>query len=135
MGDERPIHEESLINAAPGTGALCRGNWKLVVNGQLRYKGNAPGPGFSWADLLRESGHDPKDAAREQVELFDLATDPGETTNRAAERPEVVRDLRTRYQRYASAAVPLLDGTVVGDGKAPAVWGDFTETLKGSSGK
>lgn len=125
LGDRRPIHEEILINAAPGTGALRRGDWKFVLNGHLRFKGGAPGPDFSWTELLRESGLPPEDAAREQIELFNLADDPGEQRNRAADHPEILHDLKARYERYAAEAVPLLDGTVIEGGKAPAVWGEF----------
>lgn len=123
-GDRRLIHDDILINAAPGTGALRRGDWKLVINGHLSFKGTAPGPRFSWAELLRETGRPPEDAAREQVELFNLVRDPGETRNLAAEHPDVLRELRQRYERYAREAVPLLDGTA-GDDKVPAVWGEF----------
>src|SRR5690606_14635873 len=38
LGDPAPVHDEILINAAPGTGALRRGDWKLVINGHLLYK-------------------------------------------------------------------------------------------------
>ena len=124
-GDPRPIREELLINAAPGTGALRRGDWKLVVNGHLKFKGGTPGAGFSWADLLRESKLTPEDAAREQVELFDLAADPAESRNLAAQKPDVVRDLTARYEAYARQAVPLVGGDKAPDFKVPAVWGEF----------
>jgi arylsulfatase A-like enzyme len=128
LGDAKPVHEEILLNAAPGTGALRRGNWKLVVNGQLRFKNESPGPKFSWADLLRDSGLDPVLAQREQIELFDLAADPTESRDLAAQRPDVVRELKGRYDAYAAQAVPLLDGTVIDGGKTPAVWGEFPPT-------
>ncbi|MES2693700.1 MAG: sulfatase-like hydrolase/transferase [Verrucomicrobiota bacterium] len=125
LGDRKPVHDDILINSAPGSGALRRGNWKLVVNGHLRFKGNAPGPNFSWADLLAESGQPREDAKRQQMELFNLEDDPAEARNLAAQHPEILAELTRRYEAYARAAVPLLDGTVVGDGKAPAVWGEF----------
>jgi arylsulfatase A-like enzyme len=37
-----------------------------------------------------------------QVELFDLANDPGETTNLAAENPEIAGALEARVQELAS---------------------------------
>lgn len=124
MGDARPVRDEILINAAPGTGALRRGDWKLVVNGQLRFKGGTPDANFSWAALLREAKLPPEDADREQVELFNLAEDPGETSNLAAARPELVRELRERYEAYARQAVPLVGGDKPANFKVPAVWGE-----------
>lgn len=125
QGEPTLARDEVLINAAPGTGALRRGKWKLVVNGHLRFKGGAPGPNFSWADLLAESKLPREDATRQQVELFDLESDPSESRNLATAQPDVLADLQRRYEAYARAAVPLLDGSVVGDGKAPKVWGEF----------
>jgi arylsulfatase A-like enzyme len=123
-GDAKPVREEILINAAPGTGALRRGDWKLVVNGHLRFKGGTPDPAFSWADLLKESKLPPGDALRQQVELFNLAEDPGETRNRAPEMPDLVRELTVRYEAYARQAAPLVGGDKPGDFKVPAVWGE-----------
>ncbi|MEY2880232.1 MAG: hypothetical protein RLZZ15_2612 [Verrucomicrobiota bacterium] len=119
-----PIHEELLINAAPGTGALRRGDWKLVVNGHLKFKGGTPPNSFSWADLLRSESNS-ADAAKQQIELFNLATDPSESKNLATAHPEIVRDLTARYETYARAAVPLVGGEPVPDFKSPAVWGEF----------
>jgi arylsulfatase A-like enzyme len=41
----------------------------------------------------------------ETVELFDLAADPGETTDLAAERPEAVRELMAVYERWEKGTV------------------------------
>jgi arylsulfatase A-like enzyme len=133
MGDTRPIRDEILINAAPGTGALRRGDWKLVVNGQLRFKGGTPDAKFSWADLLRESKLPPEDADREQIELFNLADDPGESRNRASARPDLVRELKARYAAYAEQAVPLVGGDKAADFKVPAVWGEPSDSASPKS--
>jgi hypothetical protein len=69
-----------------------------VVNGQLRFKDESPGPDFSWADLLRKTGIPPEEAVRQQIELFNLADDPSESRNRAEEHPEIVRELSARYE-------------------------------------
>ncbi|MBL9202500.1 MAG: arylsulfatase [Opitutaceae bacterium] len=120
----KPIHDEILINAAPGTGALRRGKWKLVLNGHLKYKGGTPSPDFSWPDLLR-SEKNPADASQQRTELFNLATDPSEKNNLAVAHPEILRDLAGRYQAYASAASPLVGGESIPDFKPPRVWGEF----------
>ena len=120
-----PIREELLINTAPGTGALRRGDWKLVVNGQLKFKGGTPPASFSWTDLLKESKLPTEDAARQQIELFNLADDPAESRNLAAQHPDRVRELTARYEAYARQAVPLVGGDAPAGFKVPAVWGEF----------
>jgi len=120
------VRDEILINAAPGTGALRRGDWKLVVNGQLRYKGGTPRADFTWAELAEEAKLGPADVARPQVELFHLASDPGEARDLAAAEPGRVRELTARYEDYARAAVPLVGGDKPADFKVPPVWGEFT---------
>jgi arylsulfatase A-like enzyme len=124
-GSAERVHEELLINAAPGTGALRRGDWKLVINGQRRYKDGSPGPAFSWDDLLRKTGLPPDANARERVELFNLADDPEERRDLAAETPEKVRELRSRYDTYDRATAPILGGDEPKDFKPPAVWGEW----------
>ncbi len=126
LGDPTAVDDAILINAAPDTGALRRGDWKLVINGQLRYWAESPGPDFSWEKLLAASGLPPGNANRQELELFNLADDPGETRNLAGEHPEIVRDMMARYESYAQMAAPLLDGTPVIK-QAPAVWGEFQD--------
>ena len=120
------VRDEILINAAPGTGALRRGDWKLVVNGHLRYKGGTPRADFTWAELAEEAKLQPADVARHQVELFNLASDPGETRDLAAAEPGRVRELAVRYEDYTRAAVPLVGGDKPADFKVPPVWGECT---------
>ena len=71
-------HDEILLNASPKAGAIRVGTWKLKLA---------------------------ISAAGERVELFDLATDIGETENLAEAHPERVKDLRARYDRLAAQAV------------------------------
>ena len=66
-------NEDILINVEAFRGAVRRGQWKLVKVALL--------PG--------------------KTELFDLVSDPGETTNVADKNPEVVRDLEGRLLAYA----------------------------------
>jgi arylsulfatase len=81
---EQPTHQ-SLYWEFPGYGgqqAVIRGDWKLVR------RNLAKGP---------------------TTELFDLAADPNETTDRAKERPEIVRELLAlaTAQRTPNPAFPL----------------------------
>ena len=74
LAESKPSpHEDVLINVESYRGAVRKGNWKLVKLAML--------PG--------------------KIELFDLAKDPGETTNVALENSAVVRDLEARLENYA----------------------------------
>ncbi len=73
-------HEDILINVEAFRGAIRKGGWKLIKIALL--------PG--------------------KTELFDLATDPGETTNVAAQHPDVTADLEARLLAYARQQKPSL---------------------------
>ncbi len=73
-------NEDVLINVEAFRGAVRKGDWKLVKIALL--------PG--------------------KTELFDLAKDPGETTNVAEQNPDVVRDLEGRLLAYAKDQKPSL---------------------------
>lgn len=85
-------HEEILLNTAPSGGAIRAGDWKLKVN----LAANAPAP---------KKGKKAK-GADEPVELFNLKDDLGEQVNLAEKHPEKVRELRSRYDRFAAEALP-----------------------------
>ncbi len=79
LADGKPSpNEDILINVEAFRGAIRKGRWKLVKVALL--------PG--------------------KTELFDLTTDPGETTNVADAHPEVVRDLESRLLAYARQQKP-----------------------------
>ena len=67
-----------LINVEAFRGSVRKGDWKLVKIALLPSK----------------------------TELFNLATDPGETTNVAEENPEIVKDLEARLLAYAKQQKP-----------------------------
>lgn len=66
-------HDDILVNVEAFRGAIIKGKWKLVKIALL--------PG--------------------KTELFDLADDPGEKNDLAAQNPDVVRDLEARLLAYA----------------------------------
>lgn len=72
--------QEIVYNIEPFRAAVRQGAWKLKVTALL--------PG--------------------QIELFDLSQDVSETTNRAAENPAKVAELRTRIDELAKQSVPPL---------------------------
>jgi arylsulfatase A-like enzyme len=73
-------NDDVLINVEAFRGAVRKGDWKLVKIALL--------PG--------------------KTELYNLAKDPGETTNVAAENPQVARDLEARLLQYAKEQKPSL---------------------------
>jgi arylsulfatase A-like enzyme len=71
-------NEDVLIDVEAFRGAIRKGDWKLVKVALL--------PG--------------------KTELFNLARDPGETTNVAEQNPDVVHDLEGRLLAYAKQQKP-----------------------------
>lgn len=104
---------EILINAAPMSGALRAGNWKLVLNGD----------GHTAEVNRRENGREIS-TAPPKIELFDLAADPGERRNLAEEHPGKVQELRARYEALASQAVPPKLAPRDPKFVTPKVWGE-----------
>lgn len=76
----RSPRQEIVYNIEPYRGAVREGDIKLV-----------------WTPLLPPT-----------VELFDLANDPGETTNLASQMPESVSELQARIVELAKQAAPPL---------------------------
>ena len=71
-------HDDILINVEAFRGAVRKGDWKLIKIALL--------PG--------------------KTQLFNLAKDPGETTDVAADNPEIVKDLEARLLAYAKEQKP-----------------------------
>ena len=71
-------NDDILINVEAFRGAVRKGDWKLLKVALL--------PG--------------------KTELFNLAKDPGETTNVADQNPEIVKDLEARLIAYAKQQKP-----------------------------
>ena len=115
LSDKPNEEREILLNAAPFTGALRSGHWKIVINGQVG-SNDLLGPG------KRIENQSPK---QHKIELFDIEADPYEKTDLSESHPEKVRELRERYQRYAEQAVPHLSVPDSKDFKIPGVWGNF----------
>ena len=96
LSPDAPVHAERdhlVLHSEAGVFGLRSGPWKLIEG--TEGSGGWPPP----------AGGAPVPGAPGQ--LYDLASDPGETTNRYAERPDLVRDLGA-----------LLDAVRRGDGAA-----------------
>lgn len=106
-------HDCILINAAPFTGAIRCGDWKLVCNGHL------PGSSYFGPPVTEK-----------RYELFNLRQDPNETNDLAQQHPDKVVELRNFLEIYYQQAVPVRMNPNQPPGgfgcwKAPPVWGVF----------
>ncbi len=88
-----------LVMQSIGPFVVRMGKWKLAIcpgSGATGTYGNTPGMETAWRDALKRFGRKP---TREElrgapfVQLFDIAEDPTESKNLAAEHPDVVRRL------------------------------------------
>jgi arylsulfatase A-like enzyme len=101
-------HDDILINITPAGGALRKGDWKLVLNGNAKDDPDGKvGP--------KKGG---------LVELFNLAKDPSEKTNLAQKEPQRVAELRARLNEYAMQAVAPKAAPKGKNFQAPKVWGE-----------
>lgn len=109
-------HEDILHNVTPGGGAIRVGDWKLVLNGQ-QVEGDGEAP-------AAKKGKKKADDGKDRVELFNMANDPFEKTNLAAQEPEKVKELRARLAAYAKVAVPPKSAPKAANFQTPKVWGE-----------
>ncbi len=113
-------HHEILHNAAPRSGAIRVGDWKLVINGSRGTAEEAPeaaeGEPATRGTRARNRG--------ERIELFNIAQDPYERNDVADRLPEKVVELRTRYDALAQQAVPPKARPQPPGFQSPKVWGE-----------
>jgi arylsulfatase A-like enzyme len=109
--------DEIIINVTPNSGAIIRGDWKLLINGFRRIAEEAEDP---TATLKRPT----------EYELFNMKTDRQEKRNVAAEHPEIVEQLRARYEELAKVAVPAFSEAKSPSYRVPKIWGEHEEATK-----
>jgi arylsulfatase A-like enzyme len=99
-------HDEILHNVTAATGAIRRGDWKLVYNGNIG--ANNAGP-----------------ADKKVFELFNIAEDPYEKNNLADKYPQKFDELKHRLEHYAKEAVTpnIPPNQMPKDFKVPNAWG------------
>ena len=83
-GGTEAVREFAISHASSGLPALRRGSWKIIF-GQK-------GGGFAGAPGVEKTG-----------QLYDLATDPGETQDLWPEKPELVAELTATMERLVNA--------------------------------
>ncbi len=86
-GNSQKIRDHAVMHSLFGTFAIREGDWKLILDGQ------SGGYGASYPALMEGRLPDPMP---EDYRLYNLAVDPGETTDLAAEYPEIVVRLSER---------------------------------------
>jgi arylsulfatase A-like enzyme len=100
-------HEEILLNITPATGAIRRGDWKLVYNGGIgaNNAGNSVG--------------------QKVFELFNFSEDPYEKNNLVDKYPQKFQELKHRLELYAAEAVKpnVPPNRMPKDFKVPKAWG------------
>jgi len=114
-----------VVTEGRASRALLWGNWRIVVHEVV--------PG----DSARDAGA--PDGGPAEDELYDLADDPGERRNVAAQRPDVVAEMRARLSAalsntpaadtasaIAPSAIPALHIRFAGAGRARRVSGVIT---------
>jgi arylsulfatase A-like enzyme/peroxiredoxin len=110
--DGKPIPDrELLINATPSAGALRQGNWKLVVTGPATRE-------------EQEDEEAPAAKGKMQIQLFDLAADPYEEKNLAAQNSDVANKMLARWREYQKEAVPIKIRPKPKAFVTPKIWGD-----------
>jgi arylsulfatase A-like enzyme len=101
-------HDAILLNTTPSAGALRMGQWKLIV--RTAEDDSDGGPARKVTDP--------------QIELFDLAADPYETTNLAQKHPDKVGLLEARLDEFAQQASAPKSKPKPAGFVTPAVWGE-----------
>jgi arylsulfatase A-like enzyme len=113
ISDGRAMPErEILLNAAPNSGALRSGSWKLIVNGGRPQQN---------ADDQEEAAE--KESTPSSFELFDLSSDPNEKVNLAKDQPQRVQEMLERWKKYRSEAIAPRSKPKPKDFVVPKVWG------------
>jgi arylsulfatase A-like enzyme len=91
-------HDAILCVQSPGNAAVRMGDWKLIVSNGAVEDDEAP--------KEKKAKAKAKGRHYEPVMLFNLATDPSETTNLAVREPERVATMKSKLAELLKDAVP-----------------------------
>ena len=84
---DQPTREAAIHHSMNGSFAIRKGDWKLIM---------APGSG-GWSYPRPD---DPVSETLPQIQLYQLAQDPGEENNLYDQHPEVVEELQSLLTKY-----------------------------------
>ena len=124
----KPPRTSMLLQATRAT-AVRAGDWKLALcpgSGCDGKWGNTPKREEAWKKAIATFGR--KVAKREELEqapfvqLFDLAKDPGETTNLAAKHPEKVAELIQLFRKQIADGRSTPGSRLANDGGTPKLF-------------
>jgi arylsulfatase A-like enzyme len=122
---KRSPHDEILHNAAPTSGAIRIGDWKLVINGSRGTAEDPPAAGVAKKEAKKKAKQRPaKSDPDGRVELFNIARDPYEKSDLSGQLPEKVKELRARYDALARQAIPPKAAPAAPGFRPPKVWGE-----------
>jgi arylsulfatase A len=113
---KKAIREATVHHSINGNFSLRKDNWKLLFS--------AGSGGWSYPRPGKEEEGLPK------IQLYDLQTDPGETTNLQNEYPLIVRDLSGILKKYIIDGRSTPGATQKNDGKFP--WKEVETIIKGN---
>ena len=109
---------EILINAAPKSGALRVGDWKLVV-----HEGKVNSAGAEKEEQQKEA-QEGREVTPRGIELFHLGSDPDERSNVAEAHPQRVQSMYKRLRKYQSEALEPKGEARPQGFVVPKVWGE-----------
>ena len=124
----RPTRENLLMAGTHGYAVRWQ-DWKLCLcpgSGSLGRYGNLPKPEQAWASAVAAFGRKPK---REEllaapfVQLFNLADDPTESHNLAADHPQLVRKLYDLLEHQFDVGRSTVGPPQENDRPRPNYWG------------
>jgi hypothetical protein len=121
----RSPHDAILINASPKKGAIRVGDWKLVVNGAARESFDGEDDEATNQTEVRPESPGQR-SSFDDVELFNLAKDPSEERNVAADNSRRVKKLLARYNEFAVQQIPVKAHPKAKGFKSPPIWGERT---------
>lgn len=90
----QPIRQATVHHSAKGWFAIRKGDWVYIDNPTGGDNGGASAEPEWFARERRVQDHD------QEAELFDIVSDPAETKNLIAERPEIAAELKALLERY-----------------------------------
>jgi arylsulfatase A-like enzyme len=93
LGEDKPIREYTLHQTMSLALAIRKGNWKYLDH--KGSGGNNYNRGGEWG--MKQYAL-PEKAPKAPGQLYDLAKDPGETTNLYFEKPEMVEELKAKLE-------------------------------------
>ena len=140
-------HEEILHNAAPRSGAIRVGDWKLVINGSRGTAEDPPAAGAKVGESLRDSqpvakkpgqkAEKPPAKAEQdfrsledfgslpgRVELFNIAQDPYEKSDLAGRNAREGQRTSRPLRRPGAQAIPPKAAPPSPGFQGPKVWGE-----------